>query len=171
MRNDIARGRLLRLAWVAGAFAALFVAVTRSAPPLQAQEAAAHPVVVQIALDDMVQPVSAEYIKRGIAHANEIHAAAVLLTMDTPGGLSSSMQEIIQAILDSKVPVIAYVSPQGGRAASAALARLTRRVTDVIASSSPRSSRARFRSRSCRVRRRDQRRVDSGKASLCPRSR
>ena len=119
MRNFPLRWRLLRIAGAAGILSCLFLASTQRTTTLHAQEPAAHPVVVQITLDDMVQPISAEYIKRGIAHANEIHAAAALLTIDTPGGLSSSMQEIIQAILDSKVPVIAYVSPQGGRAASA----------------------------------------------------
>ena len=77
------------------------------------------PVVVDIALSDMVQPIGAEFIKRGIRHANDIHAAAILLRLDTPGGLESSMREIIQAILESSVPVIAYVTPEGGRAASA----------------------------------------------------
>jgi membrane-bound serine protease (ClpP class) len=77
------------------------------------------PVVVEITLDDMVQPVSAEYVKAGIARANQINAAAVLLNLDTPGGLEDSMQEIIEAILQSRVPVITYVWPQGGRAASA----------------------------------------------------
>ncbi|MGE5326552.1 MAG: NfeD family protein [Deltaproteobacteria bacterium] len=119
MRNNFAPGHLLRLAGAAGTIAVLVFAVTRSTPRVQAQGAETHPVVVQITLDDMVQPISAEYIKRGIMHANEIHAAAALLTINTPGGLSSSMQEIIQAILESKVPVIAYVSPEGGRAASA----------------------------------------------------
>lgn len=77
------------------------------------------PVAVEITLSDMVQPISAEFIKRGIRHANDIHAGAILLRLDTPGGLESSMREIIQAILESGVPVIAYVSPEGGRAASA----------------------------------------------------
>lgn len=99
-----------------GAIFLLTFLMTASAPPAAAQ---LRPVVVEIKLQDMVQPVSAEYIKRGIRHAGDIHAAAVLLTLDTPGGLESSMREIIQAILESPVPVIAYVSPEGGRAASA----------------------------------------------------
>lgn len=90
--------------------------MSAGAPAATAQ---ARPVVVEIELNDMVQPVSAEYIKRGIRHANDIRAAAVLLALDTPGGLESSMREIIQAILESPAPVIAYVSPEGGRAASA----------------------------------------------------
>ncbi|MCJ7503543.1 MAG: nodulation protein NfeD, partial [Acidobacteriia bacterium] len=55
----------------------------------------------------------------GIRQANETQADAVLLELNTPGGLSNSMREIIQAILDSRVPVITYVAPSGGGAASA----------------------------------------------------
>lgn len=96
---------------------ALFVWLSAGSLPLCA--APPRPVVVEIKLDDMVQPISAEYIKRGIQHAGDIHAAAILLTLDTPGGLESSMREIIQAILESPTPVIAYVAPEGSRAASA----------------------------------------------------
>ncbi len=119
MRDLSTHGRFMRLAGAASAFAALFFMGIRSTPRLEAEEPAAQRVIVEIKLDDMVQPISADYIKRGIEHANEIHAEAVLLTIDTPGGLESSMREIIQAILESKAPVIAYVSPEGGRAASA----------------------------------------------------
>jgi len=88
-----------------------------SSLPLAADRA--HPVVVEINLDDMVQPVSAEYVTRGIRHANEIQASAILLKLDTPGGFERSMKEIIQAILESRVPAIAYLTPRGGCAASA----------------------------------------------------
>ncbi len=80
-----------------------------------------HGTVLQVRLDDIVDPVTAEYVTRGIARANEIHAQAVLLELDTPGGLESSMREIIDAIIQSHVPVITYVYPQGSRAASAGL--------------------------------------------------
>lgn len=119
MRDPFTRWRFVRLAGAASAVAAFFFLSTPSTPRLAAEEPAAPLVVVEIKLDDMVQPISADYIQRGIKHANEIHAQAILLTLDTPGGLESSMREIIQAILESKVPVIAYVSPEGGRAASA----------------------------------------------------
>ncbi len=99
--------------------AAVYWAAALQLDILRAEEPSAQPIVVEIKLDDMVQPISADYIKRGIERANEMHATAVLLTIDTPGGLDSSMREIIQAILESQVPVIAYVSPEGGRAASA----------------------------------------------------
>jgi membrane-bound serine protease (ClpP class) len=77
------------------------------------------PVVVVIKLDMMVHHVSAGYVVRGIQHANAINAEAVLLELDTPGGLQNSMRSIIQSILDSRVPVITYVTPSGGGAASA----------------------------------------------------
>jgi len=77
------------------------------------------PVVVQINLDGIIQPISAEYVERGIAYANRIHAQAVLLELSTPGGLGTSMRGIIKAIVSSEVPVITYVAPSGSRAASA----------------------------------------------------
>jgi membrane-bound serine protease (ClpP class) len=75
--------------------------------------------VIELRLDGVVDPFTANYIRGGIDQANGQGAAAVLLTIDTPGGLDSSMREIIQAILNSRVPVICYVSPEGARAASA----------------------------------------------------
>jgi membrane-bound serine protease (ClpP class) len=77
------------------------------------------PVVLQINLDGVVQPVSAEYVVRGIEQANRMKASAILLELSTPGGLEDSMREIIQAIVSSRVPVITYVAPSGSRAASA----------------------------------------------------
>jgi membrane-bound serine protease (ClpP class) len=75
--------------------------------------------VVRIDLDEMIQPVSAEYALRGIEHANEIQAEAVLIVLSTPGGLEKSLREIVKGMVDSQVPVIVYVSPSGSRAASA----------------------------------------------------
>ena len=72
-----------------------------------------------ISLDDTIEPVTAEYVERGIRAANEQHASAVLLELSTPGGLDTSMRDIIRAIIDSRVPVITYVGPSGSRAASA----------------------------------------------------
>lgn len=75
--------------------------------------------VVEIKLNDIVHPVSADYIVRGLDHARDIHADAVLLILNTPGGLESSMRKIVDHIIQSPVPVIAYVAPSGARAASA----------------------------------------------------
>jgi len=69
--------------------------------------------------DGDVNPVMERYIDRGIDNAENHHATAVVIRIDTPGGLSTSMEEIVQRILAAKVPVIVYVWPPGGRAASA----------------------------------------------------
>jgi len=71
-----------------------------------------------LSLKGVVNPTQASYIARGIDEANEAGAELVVIGMDTPGGLDSSMRSIIQAILESEVPVAVYVI-QGGRAASA----------------------------------------------------
>jgi membrane-bound serine protease (ClpP class) len=73
--------------------------------------------VVHLSLEGVVDPFVADYLRNGIEGASD--ASAVLLTIDTPGGLDSSMREIIKAIEASRVPVICYVSPEGARAASA----------------------------------------------------
>lgn len=75
--------------------------------------------IVGLRLNGVVDPFVADYLRGGIADANDAGAPAVLLTIDTPGGLASSMREITQAILNSRIPVICYVSPEGARAASA----------------------------------------------------
>lgn len=72
---------------------------------------------VRLSLEGVVDPFVADYLERGIANADD--APAILLTIDTPGGLGSSMDQIVQAILGSDVPVICYVGPEGARAASA----------------------------------------------------
>ena len=75
--------------------------------------------VVELKLEGEVEPILATYIDEGIADAERRHAALILITMDTPGGLSDSMKNIIQHILSSVVPVAVYVSPTGARGASA----------------------------------------------------
>ena len=77
------------------------------------------PFVLELKLDREVEPVLAAYIDEGLAGAARRPAALVLITMDTPGGLSDSMTDIIHHILDSPVPVAVYVSPSGARGASA----------------------------------------------------
>jgi membrane-bound serine protease (ClpP class) len=66
-----------------------------------------------------ISPASADYLLRGLDKAEHARATLVVIEMDTPGGLDSSMRDIIKAILASRVPVATYVSPQGARAASA----------------------------------------------------
>lgn len=74
---------------------------------------------MQLDATGVVDPFMASYITSKIDDAKGLGAGAVLILIDTPGGLSSSMREITQSILNSEVPVITYVSPSGARAASA----------------------------------------------------
>ncbi|MGA7523910.1 MAG: nodulation protein NfeD [Acidobacteriaceae bacterium] len=75
--------------------------------------------VVVLHLDDTIQPISQDYLKRGLDKAAQIHAQAVVVLMDTPGGLLDSMRAMVGDILQSPVPVIVYVAPPGARAGSA----------------------------------------------------
>ena len=77
------------------------------------------PVVVQMDLDVVIHPVSADFVRSGLTHAKDIGARAVVLRINTPGGLLDSMRDMVGAILDSDVPVITWVGPNGSRAASA----------------------------------------------------
>lgn len=72
-----------------------------------------------VELDGAVGPITERYIDRALADAEDADAPAVVIELDTPGGLASSMRDIVQRIERAKVPVIVYVSPPGGRAASA----------------------------------------------------
>jgi membrane-bound serine protease (ClpP class) len=88
--------------------------------PLAASLAESHSAnVVQLRIDGEIEPVLAEYIVNGIHEAARQHASLILITINTPGGLDTSMRSIIQAILQSPVPVVNYVYPTGSRAASA----------------------------------------------------
>jgi membrane-bound serine protease (ClpP class) len=81
--------------------------------------AAQQPVVEKLILKDTIQPISAGMLERGLQRANDSGAAALLIEMDTPGGLVDSMRGMAGAILSSKVPVIVYIGPSGARAGSA----------------------------------------------------
>lgn len=80
---------------------------------------AQQPVVEKLVLNDTIQPVSAGELARAIAVANANGAAAVLVQLDTPGGLLDSTRAMAGAILGSHVPVIVYIAPAGARAGSA----------------------------------------------------
>jgi len=77
------------------------------------------PLVLELKLDGVVEPILATYIDEGLADAAKRNAALVLITMDTPGGLSDSMTDIIHHVLDSPVPVAVFIAPDGARGASA----------------------------------------------------
>ncbi len=81
--------------------------------------AATPPHVIVLTYSGPINPASAEYIARGIAEAETGNAAAFVLQLDTPGGLDSSMRDIIQHEMNARVPVIVFVAPRGARAASA----------------------------------------------------
>ena len=74
---------------------------------------------MKLTIHDTIHPITTEYIGRGIEHAAKIHAEAVLIDLQTPGGLSDATRDIIEEIIASPVPVIIYVAPAGARAASA----------------------------------------------------
>ncbi|WP_259667606.1 NfeD family protein [Rhizobium lentis] len=76
-------------------------------------------VALLLRLNGAVSPASADYVIRGIQLANDRKVALIVLQMDTPGGLDTSMRDIVRAILASSVPVASYVAPSGARAASA----------------------------------------------------
>ncbi len=98
---------------------ALWVLLTMSLAVPRPAFAAQPGAVVVLDVQGVINPVSAGYITRGIRAANESGAEVVVLKLNTPGGLDTSMRKIIEAMLESRVPVVVYVSPAGGRAASA----------------------------------------------------
>jgi len=107
--GQLARRLMLVMAMLAGAMG---LAAQDTAAP------AAEPVIV-LTVQGVVAPAMSDYIRRNLDRAAARGSPLVVLRLDTPGGLDSSMREIIQAILASPVPVATWVAPQGARAASA----------------------------------------------------
>lgn len=107
--------RWLWMAWVlvAAAIAAPLAGVAAQTP------ASSSRMVAQLTLDGPIGPAAAEYFEDASTRAVADGAVAIVVRMDTPGGLSSSMRQIISRMLACKVPVLVYVAPEGARAASA----------------------------------------------------
>src|SRR5690242_6181568 len=112
----------LRLAWLTFAEAAVLV-------PLN--DSAATPHVEQAVLNGDINNIMSAYIQTSVNRAEADHADALLVVMNTPGGISTSMDEIVTNLLNSTVPVVVYVYPSGARAASAGL--FVAQAADVLA--------------------------------------
>src|SRR5581483_9222138 len=91
----------------------LAIAVMLAAPAFSATK------VIAVNVDGIVHPITTEIVSSAIARAKQENAAAVIVRLNTPGGLMDAMRETIQHIVSSPVPVITYVTPSGGRSASA----------------------------------------------------
>jgi membrane-bound serine protease (ClpP class) len=102
-----------------GLLAALALAVLGLLPAPGPHAAPPARTAVVLDLDAAIGPATSDYLGRGLAHAAAQDAGLVVLRLDTPGGLESSMREMIRAILASPVPVATFVHPRGARAASA----------------------------------------------------
>lgn len=116
--NEDAPRRVALLLWL------LFLSLAALHAPHQRALAAEQspgsaPLAIVLELRGPIGPAAADYFARGLEQARERDARVVILRLDTPGGLDTSMREIIQAILASRVPVVAHVAPEGARAASA----------------------------------------------------
>ena len=78
-----------------------------------------HGEVLKVQIDGVIDPITSEFITSAVREAEDRDAEFLLISLSTPGGLGISMQEIIQTILNSEVPIVCYVEPQGTHAASA----------------------------------------------------
>jgi membrane-bound serine protease (ClpP class) len=96
----------------------LFIFFISGALPVSFSDDSVEKVLV-ITVDGVINPVASEYIEKSIDRASRMHARALVMELDTPGGLDSSMRSIVKAIIGSAVPVVVYVSPSGARDASA----------------------------------------------------
>lgn len=109
--------RWIWMACIAAACATLLVGASVADAPVDPN--AGSPFVARISLDGPIGPAAAEYFDSASRRAIDAGAVAIVLQLDTPGGLMDSMREIISSMLAAKVPILGYVAPGGARAASA----------------------------------------------------
>jgi membrane-bound serine protease (ClpP class) len=102
-----------------GVLSALGVAASTIPLAAAAQSRQSTPFVAEVSVEGPIGPAAAEYFENATSRAAKAGADAIILRLDTPGGLSQSMRSIVSTILASKLPVLCYVSPDGARAASA----------------------------------------------------
>ncbi|HKN08499.1 MAG TPA: nodulation protein NfeD, partial [Pseudomonadota bacterium] len=113
---------MARWLWILWAVALCMISARvacAAATPAVADHLASTGMVAQLALDGPIGPAAAEYFDDAAKRAVADGAVAIVLRLDTPGGLSDSMRQIISGMLACKVPVLVYVAPGGARAASA----------------------------------------------------
>src|SRR5262249_42456097 len=112
---------LMRLGAIAALLAPLLLAATPTATVTStpAPRAGATGPIVLLVVDGMINPATADYIRDGIATAEERSAEAVVIQLDTPGGLLDSTKLIVKDMLGAPVPVLVYVAPSGAGATSA----------------------------------------------------
>lgn len=105
---------------LAGSLVALALALPAwAAPEPEAEPAERRGTIAVARIDGSINPASSDYLQRAIREAETLEAAILLIELDTPGGLVASTQDIIQAMLGSRVPIVVYVAPQGAWAGSA----------------------------------------------------
>ena len=95
------------------------IALSACCCPRRRRKPLAKPIVVKLIIHDTVQPITADYLQRGLDEAARVHASAVIISLGTPGGLLESTRVMVESIEKSSVPVIIYISPTGSRAGSA----------------------------------------------------
>jgi membrane-bound serine protease (ClpP class) len=109
--RTFARNTLSVLVLAAGSLLTTWFASAAASEPV--------PLILRVSLDGPIHPVTAEIIRNSIAQAQAQRAQLILIRLNTPGGLLDATREIVEEIVASPVPVVAYIAPSGGRAASA----------------------------------------------------
>ena len=112
--------RVMAVAVLAGGLGLALAAPAAASPAATRSGAAQAPApVIRVPVTGEIDPIMADAVQKAVARAGREHAGVVVLELDTPGGLASSMRDIITAMLASDVPVVGWVGPSGGYAASA----------------------------------------------------